>query len=144
MASFLLIPLLMASTAWAQGGGKKNKQKYSRQYNMNTVETISGEVTEVVYNRSQKNPNMMGVHLMVKTGTETLPVHLGPVWYIEQQESFEKGDKVTITGSRITFNNAPAMIAAKVERGDMILRLRDQQGFPAWHAWRMRNRMMNQ
>lgn len=135
----------MASTAWAQGGGKKkNKQMYSRQYNLNTVETISGEVTEVVYNRSKKNPNMMGVHLVVKTGTETIPVHLGPAWYIEEQESFEKGDQLTITGSRITFNNNPAIVAASIQRGDMILRLRDQQGFPAWRAWRMKNRMMNQ
>ena len=135
----------MASTAWAQGGGKKkNKQMYSRQYNLNTVETISGEVTEVVYNRSKKNPNMMGVHLVVKTGTETIPVHLGPVWYIEQQESFKEGDNVTITGSRITFNNAPAIVAASIERGEMTLRLRDQQGFPAWRGWRMRNRGINQ
>lgn len=48
------------------------------------------------------------------------------------------GDKVEVTGSRITFQDKPAIIAAEVKKGDEILKLRDGNGFPAWAGWRRR------
>lgn len=117
---------------------QKNKQMYSRNYDVNKVETIEGEVTEVVYQPGKKQQGVEGVHLIVKAANETIAVHLGPVWYMSQQEfSLSKGDMVVITGSRISYNNAPALIAAQLHRGDMTLQLRDQNGFPRWRGWRM-------
>jgi hypothetical protein len=48
------------------------------------------------------------------------------------------GDKVEITGSRITFQRDAAIIAAEVKKGDEILQLRDGNGFPVWSGWRSR------
>lgn len=135
----LLGPLMV--TAWAQPGRKAGKQMYARNYDVNTVETISGEITEVSYQPSKKRAALMGVHVVVKTETETIPVHLGPVWYLSEQEKLEKGDKIAVTGSRITYDGAPAIIAATVERNQMTLRLRDQNGFPVWRGWRSGGRM---
>jgi hypothetical protein len=132
----LLGPLL--TTVWAQkrGGKGMKKQMYSRQYNVNSVETIEGEIVEVTYRPSKKKAATMGVHMTVKTKSETVPVHLGPVWYLNQQQELNKGDNVTVTGSRITYDGSPALIAAKVIRNQMTLRLRDQNGFPVWRGWR--------
>lgn len=140
--AFLIMAALVFDTAFAQKrpGIKKNKQMYSRNYDLNSVETIQGVITEVVSKPSKNKTDMEGVHLMVKTGETILPVHLGPVWYMEQQEySFEKGENITVTGSRITYNNAPALIAARVIKGEMVLMLRDQNGIPYWSGWRMDN-----
>lgn len=132
----------MISNAWAQQRGMK--QMYSRNYDMNTVETIQGEVVEVSYNPSEKNAAMMGVHIVVQTDSETIPVHLGPVWYMNEQEPIETGDNIEVTGSRITFNNEPAIVAATVKRNEMTLQLRDRNGFPVWRGWRKSGRMDTQ
>ena len=138
--AFLVGPLL--TTAWAQKRSAKGMQKqmYSREYDTSTVETIEGEVIEVTYNPSPRNAARMGVHMMVATDSDTMPVHMGPAWYMDQQEEkITKGDKVIITGSRITFDGAPALIAASINRGEMRLRLRDQDGYPVWRGWRRSN-----
>jgi hypothetical protein len=136
----LIGPLL--TTAWAQkrsGNGMK-KHMYQREYNINSVETIEGEVVDITYKPSRRNVARMGVHMLVASDSDTMPVHLGPVWFMEQQEQeIRKGDKVTITGSRITFDGAPTMVAATIDRGEMRLRLRDQNGYPVWRGWRKGN-----
>jgi hypothetical protein len=107
-------------------------------YNAETVDTISGEVISVDKITPSKGMSY-GVHLNVKAGKETISVHLGPGWYIENQSIIiEPGDKVEIKGSRITFDGKPAIIAGEVKKGDEILELRDDSGFPAWSGWRRR------
>lgn len=142
----LLTAVMITDSVLAQNrsGMKKNQQNYSRHFNVNTVETIDGVVKDIIYKSSERNPEMTGVHLEVTTGEEEVPIHLGPAWYISQQEhSFSKGDSVTITGSRITFNDAPAIIAAKVQKGDMVLDLRNENGIPNWRGWRRGNPRSN-
>lgn len=72
-----------------------------------------------------------GVHRMVKTDKETVSVHLGPSWYIENQDVGIAGtDKIAVKGSRITLEGKPAIIAAEVKKGDEVLMLRDASGIP--------------
>jgi len=74
-----------------------------------------------------------GVHLTVKTDKETIAVHLGPSWYLDQQKMiFAPKDTVEITGSRVTFDGKPAIIAAEVKKGGQSLKLRDATGIPLW------------
>jgi hypothetical protein len=74
-----------------------------------------------------------GIHLKVKTETDTVNVHLGPAWFIERQDiKIEKGDRVEIKGSRITFDGAPAIVAAVIEKDDTKLKLRNENGVPVW------------
>ncbi len=78
-----------------------------------------------------------GVHLQLKTDKETISVHLGPKWFLENQDiQIEKGDQISVKGSRITLNEKPALIAAEIEKGDQLLVLRDKDGFPLWAGWR--------
>ena len=80
-----------------------------------------------------------GVHMNVKTDKETISVHLGPSWYLENQDvKIVAKDKVEVKGSKISFGGQPTIIAAEVKKGDEVLRLRDDAGFPVWIAWRRR------
>jgi len=45
-------------------------------------------------------------------------------------------DKIEVKGSRISFENKPAIIAAEIKKSDEILTLRNESGFPAWSGWR--------
>lgn len=40
--------------------------------------------------------------------------------------------------SKIAFGGKPALIAAQVKKGDEVLKLRDDAGFPVWSGWRRR------
>ncbi|GAX62149.1 small-conductance mechanosensitive channel [Candidatus Scalindua japonica] len=123
---------------WKGGGGWGPKTNYGRMYNPETVETISGEITNVDKITPGKGMSY-GIHVVLKTDGISLPLHLGPGWYIENQDMIiEQNDKVEVTGSRITFDGKPAMIAAKIKKGDEVLMLRDENGIPAWSGWRRR------
>ncbi len=79
------------------------------------------------------------VYLLLKTEKETISVHLGPSWYLDNQEAqVEPKDKIEITGSRLALDGKPVLIAAEVKKGDGILKLRDENGVPMWAGWRRR------
>lgn len=105
-----------------------------RNYDPKTVETIEGKVLSVEKTQQRRH----GIHLMVQTDKETVAVHLGPAWYIDKQTpKIEANDTITVTGSRVTMDGKPAIIAAQAKKGNEVLKLRDENGIPAWgHAGR--------
>lgn len=112
--------------------------QYSRMYDPAKVETLSGEVTSIDEVKPMKGMSK-GIHMILKTDTETIPVHLGPEWFLEKQDvKIEKGDKVEVKGSRVTFDGKPAIIASEVKKGKDFLKLRDESGVPVWGppGWR--------
>lgn len=115
-------------------------------YDPGTVETVSGKVV-AVERTAPKGRTMdgrmpgtrYGVHLVLKTGKETIPVHLGPAWYIENQAvKIAPKDRIEVKGSRIMFEGKPALVAAQVTKGSEVLTLRDANGVPVWIGWRRR------
>jgi hypothetical protein len=120
---------------WRGSGGWGPGSPYNRMYD---PETVTGEVVSV----SQITPNKgmgAGVHMTLNTGKETISVHLGPSWYLENQDvKIEAKDKVEVKGSKTTFGGKPAIIAMEVKKGDELLKLRDDAGFPVWAGWRRR------
>jgi len=111
---------------------------YGRMYNTQTVETISGEVVKVEKITPMKGMSY-GIHILVKTDTGEISVHLGPSWYIDKQDTkIAVGDKVEVKGSKVDISGKPAVIAAEVQKGDEVLKLRDDNGYPAWAGWRKR------
>jgi hypothetical protein len=117
---------------WRGSSGWGGGTTYNRMYNPKTVETIDGEVISI--DRITPMGGMSsGVHLQVKTGKETISVHLGPQWYLENQDiEIKPKDKVQITGSKIIFSGKPTIVAAQVKKGNTILTLRDENGLPLW------------
>ena len=120
------------ASCWSASG------QYGRMYDPKTVETVKGEVISVEKFTTAKGV-CPGVHLLLKTGKETIPVHLGPSWFLDNQDAqVEPKDQIEITGSRITLDGKPAIVAAEVKKGDWILKLRDENGVPIWAGWRKR------
>ncbi len=118
------------SEGWGMG------QRYQQMYDPESVETLSGEVVGVERIRPMERMSY-GVHILLKTEEETIPVHLGPVWYIQRQDvRIKKGDKIEVTGSRVMMRGKPTIIASEVKKGDEVLILRDESGVPVWSGWR--------
>jgi hypothetical protein len=123
---------------WQGSGGWGMRAQYGRMYNPETVAIIVGEIVAVEEMTPMRGMSH-GVHLVVKVDQEDVSVHLGPAWYIENQDiKIEPMDRVEVKGSRITFEGKPAIIAAEVKKGDEVLTLRDENGFPAWSGWKRR------
>jgi hypothetical protein len=130
--------LAQSGMQWKGSRGWGMSSQYNRMYNPKTVETIVGEVVSVDKITPMKGMSY-GIHLTLKTEKETISIHLGPGWFIERQDiKIEPKDKVEVTGSRIMFEDKPAIIAAEVKKGDEILKLRDENGVPVWASWRKR------
>ena len=115
--------------------GWGHNSQYGGMYNPNTVETIRGKVVRT--NAFTPMSGMgQGMQLLVRTGDQTVPVHLGPSWYIDNQGfQVAPGDEVKVTGSRVNFAGGPAMMASLVRHGGKVLKLRENNGIPAWSGW---------
>lgn len=115
---------------------ESRKERYSTRYKPEKVETINAEVVKV--NRYSFRGRMsQGIHLLVDTGNDTIEVHLAPSWYLEDRDfTFAPEDKIIITGSRISLDGEPEIIARQIKKGDRIFTLRDEDGYPLWRGWR--------
>lgn len=146
IAMVATLSLFLVNESFAQrgmrmhgSGGWGAEHHYGRMYNRQTVETLSGEVVSVEKITPTRGMSQ-GVHLILKTAKENVSVHLGPEWYIENQDiQIQPKDKIEVKGSRITFGGKPAIIAAEIKKGDRIFQLRDENGFPVWSGWRRFN-----
>jgi len=102
-------------------------------YDSSTETNIKGTVEDVLHPQYSSRRGNMGIHLMVKTETGTIEVHLGPSSYVTQQGfAFAKGDAVEVAGSKVTIAGAPAVIAREVVKDGKTLTLRDKTGRPKW------------
>ena len=107
-----------------------------RRYNTKTVETIHGKVLRVD-SMTPRHRMSQGVHLQFKTSNGVIPVHLGPSWYIENQEiEIKPNDTLKIVGSRINFDGEQVIIAAQITKEETTVKLRDTNGFPVWSGGR--------
>lgn len=130
--------LLTGNTVMAQRQGK-GRNMPGRHYNPETVTNITGTIESVEKQTYGKRNGYTGIHLLVQTKTEKIAVHLGPEWYIEEQGvTLDKGDKVNVEGSRITFDGEPAIVARKLIKGSQALILRSEDGTPKWAGQRQR------
>jgi hypothetical protein len=126
-----------APAAFGQQGMGQGRQG-PRYYNPATETTVKGTVEQV----RQVNGGRgwwTGTHLTLKTAKETLDVHIGPSWFLaEKKFSFAKGDQIEVTGSKIKYQGADALIAREVKKGKQVLVLRNAQGIPEWSGGRRR------
>jgi hypothetical protein len=143
IALIVLSSLVVTSDSCAQakparGPDRGPATRPGRVYDPKSVETIRGEVVRVEKIPWRKGKGH-GVHLIVRTDKETIPVHLGPAWYVDAQPlEVEAKDQVEVRGSRVTVQGQPAIIAAEITKGEQSLKLRDEAGVPLWRGRRGR------
>jgi hypothetical protein len=107
-------------------------------YDPDTVTTLRGTASAVTV-MPARGGRMGGMHLTLASDGQTTDVHLGPTWFL-QQEGFEvaKGDSVEVTGSVSDAAGDRFLIAREIKKGQKTLKLRDEQGIPAWSGGRRR------
>lgn len=116
----------------AGGQGWGAHTAYGKLFDPTSLVTLRGEVLSV----ERFTPlRQMGYGLLVvlETATETIDVHVGPGWFVAEQDfEISPGDKITVRGSRILFEEKPAVIATEVRSGERVLKLRLDSGQPIW------------
>jgi hypothetical protein len=115
---------------WGHGG------RYWQLYDSNAQVTVAGDIQAIT--RLVPMPGLgAGMQMKLKTAEGPMVVHLGPAWYLDNQEPLLKvGDKVEVVGSRVVLQGRPALIAAEVRKEGQVLKLRDANGQPLWCGWR--------
>ena len=122
----------MGQPAMGRGGGRGPG---ARSYDPSTVETVTGVVQSVQQVKDNARGKGYGIHLLLKTDTEELSVHLGPGWYVEKQSlKIAPQDRIEVHGSRVVYEGKPAIIAAEVKKDDQVLKLRAADGTPVWRG----------
>ena len=134
-----ILYLLLSTTAWGQGrtGPQEGSRweppgQYSRMFDPKNLETFTGEVTTVDqlvpgYGMSDR------VWLGLKTDKGMILVILGPTWFHKVRNfKIEPRDRLEVKGSMITGMDEPMFIATEVKKGDQVLKLRDESGYPVW------------
>lgn len=136
---FAGLTLALAAAVAAQGP----TDKIGPRFDPATVESLEGTVEEVKLLSFGRGRMGGGVHLMVNTGEETLEVHLGPRFYLEDNDfEIETGEEVEVTGSRVTLAGQPALLAREIRVGEYKLELRAQDGTPLWAGGAQAGRSM--
>ena len=99
------------------------------EYDVKAEVTIKGVVEEI--HESKMRGDHPGLHLILKTDTETIEVHACPVLFMSELEfAIEKGDTLTVDGSRPEAGGI--VVAREITKGQVSLRLRDKTGAPVW------------
>jgi hypothetical protein len=123
VVAFVLVVILIL------GSGTKQR---APTYNVSTEVKIEGAVQEVQQFWCPINGDE-GTHLMLKTGTGILQVHVAPRRFLlGNGVSFDKGDQITVIGSTVTYEGHDAVIARKITRGDQTFVFRQPDGRPLW------------
>jgi hypothetical protein len=126
-----LLGLFLAGSVWAQPQGMA--PGWGRLYDPKTVETVKGEVVSVETVTAGRMDIPGRLILNLQTAKETIPVHLGPEWYVNQQGlKLVAGDQVEVRGSRVSVEGKPSIVANYVKKNQRVLNLRDDRGLPLW------------
>jgi hypothetical protein len=114
----------------------QNKQPPSApKYDLQAETKLKGTIEEV--RLPPKGSEKEIAYLLVKSGANTVDVYLCPQSFLaEMGVSFNKGDEISLTGSRVKHGEADFMLAREVVRGNDTVVLRDEKGNPVWSGRR--------
>ncbi len=123
------IVLAMSAALWSQKPGGSTAPKYDPR---NEV-TVKGTVEEVKLIPGTQE----GVHLVLKSESETILVHVSPEKFLKEMDTtFNKGDGLEVLGCKIKdANGNDELLAREVTRSGNQLLLRDKKGTPIWALW---------
>lgn len=124
-----IIVLSMAPLALAQ---KTDAKKPAAKYDVATEVKLKGTIEEVKFDPAENE----GTHLMLKSGAETILIHVGPPEFLKEYEvNLAKGDQVTVVGSKLTIDGTDEVLAKEITKGDNTATLRDRKGTPVWQMF---------
>jgi hypothetical protein len=127
---------------------QENPDQEGPTYDPNTEVTFTGTVTDIKTGGPGRLGWLMKVHtlglghqgaqetqLLLKTDTDTVRIQLGPTAFLtDQKVEIRKGDTLAVTGSRVTMDDSPLVLARELRKADNTWTLRDAAGQPLWSA----------
>jgi hypothetical protein len=133
LAGLCLASLVLAGVARGQflppgmrGGGSVSH------YDPHTVVTVSG-VVESITPPSGKPGWPYLVYLTLRTEAGKIKVYLAPNIYVNKLPvKLKESDRIQVTGSKVTWEGQPLLLAAQVKKGDQVLPFRRPDGVPYW------------
>ncbi len=130
---FLVVVLAVSQTLAQKPADTSAMPKYDVSKEVKIKGTID-DVKEMTMGKGEA-----GVHLMVKTATETIEVRLCPSGYLKDFEvAFSKGQQVEVTGSKLKIDDKDVILAREIVQGNNTVTLRDKHGAPVW-TWLKKN-----
>jgi hypothetical protein len=126
----LLLAFLAATALVPQEKNALASRGYA--YDQANQQTFAGTVVEAKdYNCPVSGT--VGSHITVKSDSTSMEVHLAPASFMKQYEIIiHNGDRVSVLGSKITYDGKPALIARSVTVGRDTFNFRDPKGAPLW------------
>jgi len=78
-----------------------------------------------------------GTHLVVKTDTGEVLVHVAPAAFLKEIDTeFKKGDTVEVVGCKAPDTTENEILAREITVGTNTTTLRDDKGIPVWAGWK--------
>ena len=128
--AFVALVLTVPTVAAAQ---KSQPGVAVPKYDRAAEATFKGTVEEV---RDRQCPvsGGMGSHLILRLSpSTTLEVHLASTKFVKAYDLvFNKGDEVTVVGTKVQFEGVETIFAREVTRGSETFVFRDKDGTPIW------------
>jgi len=135
MKCMRILPAIVLTGLFAvgsAGSAQPGMGKYQQLYTTGSVTTVSG-VVQSVYSDTPPGVRIQAVYLSLKTDTESIPVQLGPESFVQKLTTkFDKGDKIEVTGARVTVEGKTMILAAQVKKGTESVVFRNSSGVPVW------------
>jgi hypothetical protein len=100
-------------------------------YDLKAEKKVKGTVAEI---KQEGQGHNALIHLLLKSGTDTVEVYLCPQRFIKDMGiELKPGDEVEIIGSPATDNGVSVILAREVDKGSDSYVLRDDKGVPVWN-----------
>jgi hypothetical protein len=130
----LFLAVFVTVLAIDSASAQKNEANLANtpKYDLKTEAKMKGVVEELKLPAKEREKD--AAHLLVKNGTDTVDVYLCPKSFLDDLGvSFQKGDEVNLTGSKVKQGAADLILAREVVKGTDTLVLRDDKGIPVWN-----------
>jgi len=117
-----------AAARRADGIGRDGKQ-----FNLQSVETVTGKVENVERNASSEGMPQPMEFTLKTPANETFKVCTGPATWLQAQNfELRANDQVEVKGSKVMTDGKHCIIASEIKKDGRTLKLRDERGNPAW------------
>ena len=119
---------LLLSAAWAQAQSKTGPK-----YDVKNEVKVKGVIEEI----REVPGSFEGTHLVVKTDSKTVLVHVAPADFLKEIDtSFNKGEQVEVVGCKAPDAPEEEILAREITVGQNTTTLRDDKGIPVWAGWK--------
>jgi DNA/RNA endonuclease YhcR with UshA esterase domain len=131
MTRTILVLCLALATAPAALARAPQKMYGADRYDTKKEVTLTGTIT---VSEEHRGPGgAAGIHLRLKTDTDTIEIHVGPKAYLAREGvTFKVGETVTVLGARTTFEGENVIVAREIRTAAQLITLRDESGRPRW------------